>query len=132
MKKAKYEIFELRDLFNVKRGTIHSSSALDEGKIPLVSCKADYNGIDRSCEVAIADTFSKAITVASDGQPLATFYHNYEFGAKDNVLVCLSKKKLNLSTVYFIVTELNRQRWRYSYGRKCYLNRVNKVHVFCR
>jgi hypothetical protein len=129
MKKIKYGVFKLKDLFDIKRGTVHSSSALEVGETPLVSCKADYDGIEGYFDIPKNERFSKAVTIASDGQPLATFYHNYEFGAKDNVLVCISKKGLKLSTIYFIVARLNKQKWRYYYGRKCYLNRVDKVDI---
>lgn len=117
------------ELFKIKRGTVHSSSALDKGLTPLVSCKADNDGIEGYFDIPDEEKFSHAVTVASDGQPLASFYHYYEFGAKDNVLVCIPRTPMNLSTLFFIVSSLNRQQWRYSYGRKCYLNRVDKINV---
>jgi len=30
----------------------------------------------------------------------------------------------------FFVTQLNELKWRFSYGRKCYLNKIHKINIY--
>lgn len=129
---SKYVEIRITKLFKepIETGHFHKSSALDEGNIPLISCSSLNNGVEGYFEIPLEKTYKHAITIASDGQPLATFYHYYTFAAKDNVMVCFAKEKLRFQTMLFIVMQLNRLRWRFSYGRKCYLNKKEKVKIY--
>ena len=60
---------------------------------------------------------------------MTTFYHPYTFTADDDMLVCVPMRWLKLSTIYYVVAYLNKQQWRYSYGRKCFANKVDKIFV---
>jgi type I restriction-modification system DNA methylase subunit len=114
----------------IKTGDFHVSGILDGGKIPLISCSDENNGVEGLFDIPLDKTYKNAITIACDGQPLASFYHYYTFAAKDNVMVCFLREKLKLTTIFFIILQLNRLRWRFSYGRKCYLNKVDKIKIF--
>lgn len=113
----------------MKRGDFHASSKLEEGDIPLISCATENNGVEGYFKIPDEKTFQNCVTIASDGQPLATFYHPYRFAAKDNVLVCTLKNGTELSTIHYAVAYLNNIRWRFSYGRKCYANKVKKIKI---
>ena len=39
----------------------------------------------------------------------------------------LPKKQLNTETLIFIAGLISLQRWRYSYGRKCYQTKINNL-----
>jgi len=134
IKKKSYQFTEIpiTEIFKtpLKTGDFHASSKLDEGKIPLISCSAENEGVEGYFDIPLENTYKNAVTIASDGQPLASFYHYYPFAAKDNVIVGIPKKKYRFTTLIFIVTELNRLRWRFSYGRKCYENKINKIKIF--
>jgi len=115
----------------IKTGDHHVSGILDEGKIPLVSCVSENGGFEGFFKIDVKETiFKNCITIASDGVPLTSFYHYYDFTAKDNALICESKKDYKFTTVLFIVSQLNSLRWRFSYGRKCYENKAKKVKIF--
>lgn len=111
------------------KGSYHVHSVLGEGDIPLISTTIQNNGVVGYFDVPDELTFKDAITVTSDGTPLTAFYHPYVFTAKDNVIVFTPGIDKKLSTIFYIVTEINRVKWRFSYGRKCYLNKINKVKI---
>lgn len=118
----------IQDLFQtkIKTGEIHVSGILDDGKIPLISCSATTAGVEGFFDVEQA--YKNGITIACDGSPLTTFYHYYNFTAKDNVLVCQGKYKF--TTNLFIVNQVNGLKWRFNYGRKCYENKIHKINIF--
>lgn len=122
-----YRKFNLNELFKIARGDFHISAILDIGTIPLISCSTENNGTEGFFDIPSEKRYSNALTIASDGKPLTTFYHNYEFGAKDNVVVCLPLSNLSEKTMRYIASKINAQSWRFSYGRKCYLNKLDKI-----
>jgi type I restriction enzyme M protein len=129
--KITYKIFSLNDVFSyVDTGNFHVSGDLDLGGVPLISCKTIENGTEGHYDIEKVSTFKNCITIASDGSwPMSSFYHPYEFAAKDNVIICKPISELNLNAILFITAQLNSQIWRFSYGRKCYLNKTNKIQI---
>jgi hypothetical protein len=123
--------FPLASVFKrIKRGHYHATNkTLDKGNIPLISCTTYDNGVEGFYDVPDDKTYKNCITIASNGQPMTTFYHPYTFTANDDVLVCEPKDGLKLKTIYYIVACLNKQKWRFSYGRKCYYNKINKILI---
>ncbi len=128
--KINYKIFKLKQLFNyVNTGDFHVSGDLDPGNIPLISCKTIENGTEGHYDI---DTciYENCVTIASDGSwPMSSFYHPYKFSAKDNVIICRPDDNLSLKSILFITAQLNSQIWRFSYGRKCYLNKIDKIQI---
>jgi type I restriction-modification system DNA methylase subunit len=114
----------------IKTGEYHVSSILDPGSIPLVSCVSEDGGFEGLFDIEKNKTLKNAITIACDGMPLTSFFHYYPFVAKDNVLICKSKKQYRFTTLLFITTQINSLRWRFSYGRKCYENKVHKIKIY--
>ncbi len=128
--KIKYKIFRLKELFSyVNTGHIHVSGDLDSGNIPLISCKTIENGTEGHFDIQ-NHLFENCVTIASDGSwPMSSFYHSYKFAAKDNVIICRPNKNLSIKAILFITAQLNSQIWRFSYGRKCYLNKTDKIQI---
>lgn len=125
--------FNLSDLFEtpMKTGFYHKSGALDFGSIPLISCASVDCGFEGTYNIENDNHILKnCITIASDGQPLNTFFHYYKFTAKDNVLICKPKREYKFTTMLFFTTQLNSLKWRFSYGRKCYANKADKLKIF--
>jgi len=69
------------------------------------------------------------LTIAFNGYPLTTKYHHYRFVAKDDVAVAVPRVPLRLTTLFFTQMMLNRERWRYSYYRKCYIDKTKRFKV---
>jgi hypothetical protein len=130
LNKTNFKEIAITDLFEnpIKTGPYHVSGVLDNGEIPLVSCVSENGGFEGFFNVE--DYIKNAITIACDGMPLSTFYHFYNFVTKDNVLICKPIRKYKFTTLLFIVTQLNNLKWRFSYGRKCYENKVHKLKIY--
>lgn len=129
---ASWREIAINDLFQspIKTGDYHVSGELDPGTIPLVSCSAENNGFEGKFDVPADNVVKNAITIASDGQPLTSYYHYYSFVAKDNVIIGIPKRDYRFTTMLFFTTQINSLRWRFSYGRKCYLNKIHKIRIF--
>lgn len=116
-------------LFDVVPGSIHNASSFDDGITPLVSCSDRNNGILGYFDVKDEPTFSDSITVAYNGSPLTAKYHHYEFAAKDDVAVLRPKAGITLETMLYVMAWLNNERWRYSYYRKCYQQKLVRLKI---
>jgi len=121
---AEFAEKRLDELFVVKSGDYHAANALDPGHVPLVSCGDANNGVIGYYDIPDTMTYQRAITSAYNGQPLTTKFHPYEFAAKDDVAVLIPRRAMKETTLVFIAALLNMQRWRYSYGRKCYREKM--------
>ena len=124
---AQFEQFVLDDIFLMKPGMYHSLSELLPGATPVVSCGETNNGIDGYYDVQAEHT--GMLTIALNGSPLTTKYHPYSFATKDDVALCTPREPLAISTLLFIQIMMNRERWRYSYYRKCYLDKLRRFSI---
>lgn len=121
--------FRLDEIFDIHSGDFHSVEDLNSGQIPLISCSDTDNGIAGFYDIPEENTYINIITVAYDGQPLSAKFHNYRFAAYDNVGVCVPKIDLKPTTLFLIILMVNRERWRYSYGRKCYKSKLQNLQI---
>ena len=128
--KMNMSYYPLSKIFDPISGDYHKAEDLPDGDIPLVSCGEGNNGIIRYCSVPNNHIYQNALTVAYNGQPLTTKYHPYQFAAKDDVAVLLPKIPLKNSTLLFVQMMLNREQWRYSYGRKCFKAKLIKMQIY--
>jgi len=120
----------LSHLFRVCSGDYHALADLDAGTTPLVSCGEENNGVVGHFSILPERRYRRAITVAYNGtRPLTSRFHPYEFGAKDDVAVLVPKRPMRDATLLFVAAALNRESWRYSYGRKCYKAKLKGVTV---
>lgn len=117
----------LEDIFHFKPGDYHALDDLLPGTTPVIACGDEENGIAGFFDVA--PRYEHALTIAMNGAALATKYHPYKFAAKDDVAICKPKVGLSVATLLFIQVMLNRERWRYSYYRKCYMNKLPRFEV---
>ncbi len=127
-----WQVFTADQIFKLKRGHFHSISALDKGDFPTISRISSNNGlvgfydIPEKAEILPPKTITVS-TVTGD-----TFVQPVSFIATDNVVLCTPNKKfkhLSLADLYFIATMMNRVKWRYSYGRQCYMTKFAKTEI---
>ena len=117
MKKA----MRIGQLFEVRSGDFHAThKELGPGAIPLVSCGDINHGFVGYFDIPEGQQYREAVTVAYNGQPLA---------AKDDVGILAPRVPMNERALVYVATMLNAKRWRYSYGRKCFKNKLESVEV---
>lgn len=126
----KYGEFKVGSLFDLHSGDYHKSASLPPGDTPIVSCGDSDNGISEYRSVPDDKTYAQKLTIAYNGMnTLTTKYHPYEFGTKDDVAVAFPKLPFKLSTLIFIQFTLNKERWRFSYYRKCFNEKLRNLRI---
>lgn len=122
------EKFALGAIFNLKPGDYHSVGHLPAGTVPVVSCGDLDNGVCGYFQIE-KHVYEHLMTIAFNGATLSAKYHPYKFAAKDDVAVCTPKEPHRLTTLLFIQLMLQRERWRFSYYRKCYREKLERVTI---
>jgi len=122
--------WNITSLFNVYRGNFHSLADLDSGRYMTVSRITSDNGL-----VGYYDKPNGAILYPAGSITVSTvggdaFVQLNDFIATDNVLILRPQITLRSTTCYFIAFMLNRQKWRYSYGRQCYLTKFRMLKLY--
>lgn len=126
----KYHPVTVGSLFTLYPGEFHAFSEMDPGDVPVVSCADTGNGVDDST-YAIEDKYLNRdlTTIAFNGLPLTTKVHPYSFATKDDVAVAVPKMDLPPEALIFIQAALNSERWRFSYYRKCYMDKMTRFEI---
>lgn len=131
-----FRLFRLDELFGgvnvgIFKGSIHALNVEYPGSTPVVSSRTDDNGILGYYDLdARWPRFDNVITVASNGTPLTSYFHPYEIVPKDDVFVCRPPEDFPLETTVYVITAINAVTWRFSYYRKAYLNKLDKIGIF--
>jgi len=117
-------------LFNVQSGDFHAIKELEPGSVPLVSCGDTDNGVMGYFDIPSDKQYKNTITVAYNGSwPIMSKFHPYSFGAKDDVAVLISHEEMSILALLYTAALFNRVTWRYSYGRKCYKEKLREVEL---
>ena len=119
----------LGEMFDLQSGEYHSKSDLLPGNVPLVSCGDEDQGVVAHVEAPEEYIHHHCLTIALNGRPLTTKYHPYPFAAKDDVAIAVPRISMELPTLLFAQMMLNRERWRYSYYRKCFIDKLRRFLV---
>jgi len=125
----RFKTYQVSELFHLTPGAFHATWELDSGDVPLVSCGWENNGVIGYYDISEEATHKRALTVAFNGAPLTTHFHPYRFGAKDDVAVLKPIEPMPDSILIYAAALLNAKVWRYSYGRKCYREKLARVDL---
>lgn len=124
-----FKRFRLDSLFGLHAGDYHSLGKVRRGSIPVVSCKDTGNGIIGSYSIPAESVYHDALTIAFNGRPLTTKIHPYAFGAKDDVAVAVPRETWPPEVLVFLAGSLNAERWRFSYYRKCFREKLGRFEI---
>lgn len=121
---------KVSDLFQVHSGDFHAVKELEPGDIPLVSCGDTDNGVIGYYDIPSDKRYHNTITVAYNGSwPIMSKFHPYVFGAKDDVAVLIPRQEMSSLALLYTAALFNRMTWRYSYGRKCFREKLQDVEI---
>ena len=124
-----WEMKCLNDIFELRRGDFHSLKHLGKGSCATVSRTENDNGVVGYFEQPEGSTkyapgLITVSTVSGDA-----FVQVEDFIATDNVIVCMPSGDMRITTAYFIAAMINHQKWRYSYGRQCYKEKLSVLTI---
>lgn len=122
--------FKLGDLFAIKKGKRLTQSNMVDGDIPFIGASAKNNG----CTNRIGNEKNihpgGLITVSYNGSIAEAFYQPMEFIASDDVNVLYPKFHLNIYTAMFLCTVIFNEKYRFTYGRKWYLELMEESKIW--
>ena len=123
--------FRIEELFEIFTGEDFILSDIEEGDIPVVSHTSENNGIaNYSFEIENKKIFdcTKTISLADRGKFFATIQKNdFYIGTRVKALV-FKNIVPSKYTMLFVVTILNYEKFRFSYGRNA-TNGLNKLII---
>lgn len=114
----KWDFFLLSDHFNMEAGSYYPSDIYNSGKTPLVTASTENNGVSRYTD--LTPKFVKnGITIGKVS--CSAFYQKADFCASSDVTI-LTSDILNQYIGMFLVTIINMEKFKWSYGRQIRLN----------
>lgn len=113
--------FRVGDVFENRKITKHSKIPDSEGCLPFISSTVENNGIASYCD---EETITgNCITVTTNGNCFKSFYHESNIVVSSDVEVLYSEK-LNKVNALFLVSILDKESFKWNYGRKPKNNKV--------
>lgn len=121
--------FVYSDLFNIsgsKTTPIEELETYGKGEYPYVTTQAVNNGVENFYNYST----EKGGVLTVDSAVLGfCSYQEKDFSASDHVEVLTPKFKMNKYVALFLTTLINREQYRYSYGRKCSQIKLRKSRI---
>jgi hypothetical protein len=121
--------FRLDALFDIKKGRRLTKNQMQEGSTPFIGAIDSNNGHRQYVSVSPEHT-GNTITVNYNGNGVAeAFYQTDAYFASDDVNVLYPKFDLNAYRAMFLCTVIRQEKFRFNYGRKWHLERMNETVV---
>lgn len=127
---SEWGTFKYKDLFFIERGRGPRKKELNgKGKYPFVSASEYNNGITGYSDL---EPYHKpgVISVARNGASVASaFYQEVAFHSTEDVHIFTPRFKMTKAVALFFCALIKRERYRYSYGRKWGIGRMNETII---
>jgi hypothetical protein len=124
-----WQNFNLSDLFEIKGSKTTPLLVLQEygqGRSPFVTTQATNNGTEGFYNFATEK--GGVLTVDSAVLGFCT-YQDTDFSASDHVEKLIPKFEMTKNIAFFLVTIMNREQYRYNYGRKASQERLKTQSI---
>ncbi|EPY5581871.1 restriction endonuclease subunit S [Campylobacter upsaliensis] len=122
----RWKPFKINAIFDVYTGGDLIMGEIDEGHIPIASNSAENNNIAAYSDfIPNRKLFDckKSISIADRGKFWAFIQANdFYLGTRAKSLVCKEHNVLNFYQMTFIVSIINQESFKFSYGRNCCAN----------
>lgn len=127
---VKWDKFQLKDLFRIKKGKRLTQAKMIEGDTPFIGASAKNNGYTNRIGNIENHHPGGLITVSYNGSIAEAFYQPVEFVASDDVNIFYPKFNLNSYIAIFICTIISNEKYRFTYGRKWYLELMEESYIW--
>lgn len=124
----KWRWFPYHQIFDIKKGKRLTKEEMEPGETPFIGSSEYNNGVTAYINEKPIHT-SNTITVAYDGSVGEAFYQDTDFYALDSVNVLYPRFYLNPYIAIFLITLIRKEKYRFSYGRKWKLERMNESTI---
>ncbi len=116
--------FEIQDLFEIKKGKRLTKADMIEGETPFIGSIDSNNGYREYIDAKPIHS-GNTITVNYNGSVAESFYQPKPFWASDDVNVLYPKFNMNPLIALFFTTVIKAEKYRFNYGRKWHVERMN-------
>lgn len=120
-----WQAFRYDKLFDIKKGQRLTKGNMAEGDTPFIGAIESDNGY-RQYVSASPNHEAGTITVSYNGSVGEAFYQSAPFWASDDINVLYPKFDMNVFVAMFLCALIRREKFRFSYGRKWHLGRMNE------
>lgn len=128
LKTEKWKWFEIQELFKIKKGKRLTKEDMTDGNTPFIGSIDSNNGYREFIgQEPIHE--GNTITVNYNGSVAESFYQPKPFWASDDVNVLYPKFKMNPFHALFIATVIRAEKYRFNYGRKWHMERMNTTKI---
>lgn len=125
---GKWNWYEIQELFEIKKGKRLTKEDMIDGNIPFIGSIDSNNGY-REYIGQLPIHSGNTITVNYNGSVAESFYQPKPFWASDDVNVLYPKFKMNPFNALFIATIIKAEKYRFNYGRKWHVERMNTTKI---
>jgi hypothetical protein len=124
-----WKLFQISELFNVYSSQEGNATNRSEGETPYISSTKYSNGVSRYVNDAPTQPVN-TITVARNGSIGSTFYQPMPYCASpDDVRILSPKFDLNKYIALFLITIIEKEKFRHDFGRKFGTKRINTTKI---
>lgn len=128
IKSIHWSWFSISQLFYIKKGRRLTKANMVTGSTPYIGAIDSNNGYRQRIDVSpIHD--GNTISVNYNGSVAEAFFQPLPFWASDDVNVLYPKFKLNVYNALFICSIIRLEKYRFNYGRKWHLERMNATRI---
>ena len=117
-----------KDLFEIKKGKRIVNADMEPGTTPCIRPIEYKNGVHDYIDIE-PNHKGNSITVNYNGSVAQAFYQPVDYFALDDVNVLYPKFELNQYIALFFTTLIRREKYRYNYGRKWHLERMQESKI---
>jgi hypothetical protein len=120
--------YKLSELFNIRKGKRLTKANMWDGQTPFIGAVDKNNGVTSMVgQQPIHE--GNTITVNYNGSVAEAFYQPKPFWCSDDVNVLYPKFELTPVRALFIATVIRLERYRFNYGRKWHLERMEPAVI---
>jgi len=120
--------FDLNEVFDFKKGSRLTRQNIEKGETPFIGAIDSNNGYREFINKKPLHQ-GNTITVNYNGSVAEAFYQPKPFWASDDVNVLYPKFELNIFIGLFIVSLIKREKYRFGFGRKWHIDRMEKSKI---
>lgn len=129
LKPKTWKLFQLGKLFDIKKGKRLTKANMKPGLTPFIGAIDDNNGITAYIEQPALHP-GKTMTVNYNGNGVAeAFYQPVPYRCSDDVHALYPRFELTPRIALFLATVIRQEKYRFSYGRKWHLARMEKAEI---
>ncbi|MEH3125119.1 restriction endonuclease subunit S [Agrobacterium cavarae] len=129
LRSREWKSFEIGKLFDLKKGKRLTKASMKKGNVPFIGAIDSNNGLTNMVQQKPLHP-AGTITVNYNGNGVAeAYYQPVSYRCSDDVNVLYPKFDLTPEVALFICTAIRHEKYRFSYGRKWHLDRMESSTI---